>query len=175
MPGAAKPDPATYAKAYAKLPEESGFTKEGLQTLTLKAGPLDVFRAQLGITALDDTTMKKITKAALIVKLLQKGPLPTVRATARARAPSAGILGQSLASRPLDAHRPLAATGWAGPAPRPVNFRSYKTARALLSRVHHQSFTVQQRRERRHETAHAGPHPPSADHQLLTLPYDRVI
>ena len=87
MPGAAKPDPATYAKAYAKLPEESGFTKEGLQTLTLKAGPLDVFRAQLEITALDDKTMKKYKKAALIVKLLQKGPLPTVRATTRARAP----------------------------------------------------------------------------------------
>ena len=87
MPGAAKPDPATYAKAYAKLPEESGFTKEGLQTLTLKAGPLDVFRAQLEITALDDKTMKNYKKAALIVKLLQKGPLPTVRATTLARAP----------------------------------------------------------------------------------------
>ena len=87
MPAAAKPDPATYAKAYAKLPEESGFTKEGLQTLTNRGGPLDVFRAQLGINSVDDTTMKDYKKAALIVKLLQKGPLPTVRATTRARAP----------------------------------------------------------------------------------------
>ena len=82
---------------------------------------------------------------------------PVSCATRVFAASSAGILGQSLASRPLDAHRPLAATGWAGPAPRPANLRAYKTARALWSRVHHRSFTVQQRRERRHETAHAVP------------------
>ena len=74
---------------------------------------------------------------------------------------SAGILGQSLASWPLDAHRPLVATRWVGPAPHLANLCAYKTAHTLWSRVHHRSFTVQQRRERRHETAHAGPHPPS--------------
>jgi len=94
---------------------------------------------------------------------------PVSCATRVFAASSAGILGQSLASRPLDAHRPLAATGWAGPAPRPANLRSYKTARALRSRVHHRSFTVQQRRERRHETAHAGPHPPSITKACLRL------
>ena len=52
-----------------------------------QGGTLDVFRAQLEITAIDDKTMKNYKKAALIVKLLQKGPLPTVRATTRARAP----------------------------------------------------------------------------------------
>ena len=65
MPSAAKPHPASYADAYAQLPEELGFTKEGLQTLKGRGGPLDVFRAQLEITALDGTTMKKYTKPAL--------------------------------------------------------------------------------------------------------------
>ena len=47
-------------------------------------GPLDVFRAQLGITFKDDSG-KNHTKAELIAKLLEKQDagvkLPTVRAT----------------------------------------------------------------------------------------------
>ena len=88
--GGFKPHPDAYAEAYAQLKGEPGLTERQLKGLKGRDGPLDIFRAQLGIKLQDDSG-KHHTKAELIAKLLEKQEagvkLPTVRATTRARTP----------------------------------------------------------------------------------------